>query len=61
MPIVTVDMIKGRTVDQKRKLAKDITDLLVSNLNVKPEVVSVVYNEYEKENWASAGTLYCDK
>lgn len=61
MPVVTVEMLKGRTVEQKRNLAKEITNVLVNVLRIKPEVISVIIREMDKENWATAGQLYSDK
>jgi len=61
MPVVSVKMIKGRSVEQKRKMAKAITDALVSTVDVKPEWVWVLIEELDKENWAFAGELYSDK
>lgn len=61
MPIVTVNMIEGRTLDQKRELAKQITDVVVKTLNSKPEKVRVMINEMKKEHYAIAGTLAIDE
>lgn len=61
MPVVVVKMIKGRTLQQKRELAKAITNSVVSILDVEPEWVSVVIEEVDRENWATAGELYIDK
>ena len=41
MPVVTVRAIEGRTVEQKRKLAKDITDAVVKNFDVEADKVLV--------------------
>lgn len=61
MPVVKIDMYKGRPIEKKRKLVKAVTDAIVSSLGVKPEVITIIINENEKENWASAGTLDSDK
>lgn len=60
MPIVTVTALKGRTVDQKRKLAKAITDALVEVYDAKAENVTVIIHDKEKEDLAKAGVLFCD-
>ena len=54
-------MIEGRTLDQKRELAKAITDVVVKTLNSKPEKVRVLINEMKKEHYAIAGTLAIDE
>ncbi|MDD5223008.1 MAG: 4-oxalocrotonate tautomerase family protein [bacterium] len=61
MPIVTVKMAKGRPVTKKRKLAKAITDIVARELDVKPEWVTVLIEEYDRSNWATGGQLHSDK
>jgi 4-oxalocrotonate tautomerase len=61
MPIVSVKIAKGRSVEQKRNLVKAITDSVVSTLEVKPEWVSVLIEEFERENWSTGGELHSDK
>lgn len=61
MPFVNVKMIEGRSLDQKRELAEVLTREVVRILNVKPDVVELVIEEYPRENWAHAGKLYSDK
>ena len=61
MPIASIKLAKGRTIQQKRELTKAITDSLVSILDVKPEWVSVLFDEYERENLATGGDLHIDK
>jgi 4-oxalocrotonate tautomerase len=60
MPIVTVQMA-GRDVEVKRRLAGEITRVLVEALDVEPEWVTVLFQEMERENWASGGLLHSDK
>jgi 4-oxalocrotonate tautomerase len=60
MPFVIVKMGKGRTVEVKRKLARAVTDALVDTLDVKPEWVTVLLEESDKENWATGGVLHSD-
>ena len=61
MPIVSVDIARGRTIDQKRALVEAVTQAVVSTLDVKPEWVTVLINEHERENWATGGVLHSDK
>jgi 4-oxalocrotonate tautomerase len=57
MPVVTIRMSKGRTTDQKRRLAQGIPEAIVSVLDVDPDWVTVLIEELDKENIARAGTL----
>ncbi|MFI0366559.1 4-oxalocrotonate tautomerase [Actinomadura sp. KC216] len=61
MPFVTVHLWEGRTVDQKRALAKAITDAMVEHAGARPDGLHVAIQEYPKENWARAGVLGTDR
>jgi 4-oxalocrotonate tautomerase len=61
MPIIQVHLIKGRTVDQKRKLVASITDAVVKSLDVKNEDVRIILQEMAKDDYAVAGALVMDK
>ena len=57
MPVVTIRMSKGRTLDQKKELVEGITSTIVSTLGVDPDWVTVLIHELDRENIARAGTL----
>ncbi|MGA9471086.1 MAG: 2-hydroxymuconate tautomerase [Terriglobales bacterium] len=61
MPLVQVTMLQGRTADQKRKIAKRITDTMVEEAGAKREAVVVTFVELSKESYASGGLLMADK
>ena len=61
MPEAYVHAVEGRTLDQKRKLVKEITDAVVKNFNVKPEAVLVQIVESSKELKAKGGFLFSDR
>jgi 4-oxalocrotonate tautomerase len=61
MPIVTIDLVEGRTVEQKRELAKRITDDVVEVLKTTPEQVTIVYRDGPRSNFAKAGVLLSDR
>jgi 4-oxalocrotonate tautomerase len=54
-------MLKGRTIDQKRKLAARITDAMVEDAKAAKEAVVVTFIEIAREDYASAGVLLADK
>lgn len=60
MPIVTVEAVGGRTVEQKRELVKAITQAFVDIYLVKPERVQVIIHELPSENIGRGGELLCD-
>ena len=61
MPVVTVKIAKGRSVETKRELVKALTEALVAKLDVEPEWVTVLIDEYDRENWSTGGELHSDK
>jgi 4-oxalocrotonate tautomerase len=61
MPLVQITMLSGRTVEQKRKLAQRITDVMVEEAGAKKEAVVVAFHELSKESYASGGVLMADK
>ncbi len=58
MPIVSVKIARGRSLEVKQKLVEAITQDLVQILDVKAEWITVLIDEYERENWATAGELH---
>lgn len=58
MPFVNIKLTRGRTVEQKQELVEVLTREIVRILEVKPEWVTIVIDEYSRENWASAGELH---
>ena len=60
MPIVRVEMWAGRTVAQKRELARVITDAMVNIAHTTPEATIVIFEDIAREDWAQSGTLSSD-
>jgi 4-oxalocrotonate tautomerase len=61
MPRLIVQQIEGRTVEQKRELARRLTEVAVDVLNVDPETVTVFIEEVPPENFARGGVLALDR
>lgn len=57
MPWIRVDLSEGRSVEQKQKTAKAITNALVEFCKCTPESVSIVFNDVNAGDWAFGGTL----
>src|SRR5262249_60501064 len=60
MPEIYVHAVKGRTLDQKRALVKDITDAAVKNFSVPVEAVTVEIVESEPTAKAKGGVLFSE-
>ena len=61
MPLVQVTMLKGRTVEQKRKVAERITAAMVEDAKAAKEAVVVTFVEVTREDYASGGVLMADR
>ena len=57
MPIVRVEMWTGRTVAQKKELARVITDAMVNIAHTTADATIIVFEDIPKENWAQSGHL----
>lgn len=60
MPYIIVKALRGRPVEMKRELARRITDATADVYGVKPEVVSVRFEEVEPDSLAVGGVLKVD-
>ena len=60
MPTYHVEMLEGRTIDQKKKLVTEITRVSVDVLGGAPESVDVIITDIKRENWATGGKLWSE-
>ncbi|GAB3482685.1 4-oxalocrotonate tautomerase [Polaromonas eurypsychrophila] len=60
MPTYHVEMMEGRTLEQKKKLVAELTRVSVEVLAVKPESVDVIITDIKRENWATGGKLWSE-
>ncbi len=56
MPVVIIEMWEGRTIEQKKQLAKDITSAFVK-IDTPGEAVKIIMKDNPKHNWATGGKL----
>jgi 4-oxalocrotonate tautomerase len=61
MPIVHVNWIEGRSVEQKRELVEKITKAVVEAGKCAPEAVSVIIHDLPRTDIGKAGVLFSDK
>ena len=60
MPIVTVQMIEGRTDDQKRQLVEKVTEAVSETTNAPKEKVTVIIEEMSPNHYGTSGKLASD-
>jgi 4-oxalocrotonate tautomerase len=61
MPHVQVTLLKGRTAEQKRKIAARITDALVEEAKTDREGIVITFVDVEKDSYARGGVLMADR
>ena len=61
MPDVHITWLEGRTVDQKRKVAQRMTQVLIEEAGAKSESTHIVFVDVPTTNFASGGVTVADK
>jgi 4-oxalocrotonate tautomerase len=61
MPTIRVEMLAGRTPEQKTALVKALTQAVVDSLGSKPESVDVLLYDIQREHWATGGVQWSEK
>lgn len=61
MPTLRVELFEGRTVEQKRALAKELTDACVRVLGGSPDGVDILFYDIKRHDWSTGGQLWSDK
>jgi 4-oxalocrotonate tautomerase len=60
MPLVTIKITEGRTVEQKRGMAKDVTEAIAKNIGCPASAVQIDIVDLKQENIAQGGKLFID-
>lgn len=61
MPVINVKMISGRSQETKQELVAVLTQETARILKVGPEEVTIILEEYSRDNWACGGELFSAK
>ena len=61
MPTLRVELFEGRTDQQKRALARELTEACVRAIGATPESVDIIFYDIKRQDWASGGTLWSDR
>jgi 4-oxalocrotonate tautomerase len=60
MPIIRIEMIAGRTAEQKRELVEALTRETARIAKTSADSVMVIIEDVAEENWAVGGKLLSD-
>jgi 4-oxalocrotonate tautomerase len=55
MPFIQVNILKGRSLEKKERLIREMTDLVSEVLDAPVQSVRIMINELEPEHWGIAG------
>lgn len=61
MPNITVELLSGRSLDQRRRFVAEVTRVVVETLLVPAASVRIVLQEIEPDGVASGGLLALDQ
>jgi 4-oxalocrotonate tautomerase family enzyme len=61
MAHVQITLLVGRTIEQKRRAVKRVTEVLHDDLNVKPETLTITFVEVPRDSYARNGVLLSDR
>jgi 4-oxalocrotonate tautomerase len=61
MPLVQITLLRGRTTEQKRKIAQRITDVMVEEAKTVRDAVVVTFVDVERDSYARGGVLLIDR
>ncbi|MFC1496550.1 4-oxalocrotonate tautomerase family protein [Candidatus Margulisiibacteriota bacterium] len=57
MPVIRVSWWKGRTKEQKDKVAEGIEGVIQKECGTKPGDTHIIFEDVDKSNWAMGGKL----
>ncbi len=58
MPIVFINMLEGKTPEQKINLVSEITETINKTIDIPKDKITIFINEYEKCSVARNGIMY---
>ncbi|MET8982923.1 4-oxalocrotonate tautomerase family protein [Streptomyces sp. NPDC004539] len=61
MPLIHIRQTPGRTAEQKREIAREVTEAYVRATGVPPEKVWLTVEEVPLDNWAVGGETFSAK
>ena len=61
MPTLRVEMMEGRTLEQKKALVQALTQAVVQTLGTKPESVDILIYDIKRQDWATGGVQWSEK
>ena len=61
MPVITIQLLEGRTLEQKRELTKVISEAVARIGKTSLDGVHVIFDEVPRASWGRGGVLFSDR
>jgi 4-oxalocrotonate tautomerase len=61
MPHIQITLLKGRTTEQKRRIAERVTHVIAEEARTDAQGVVITFVDVEKDSYARGGVLMIDK
>lgn len=61
IPFVTIELIEGRTLDQKREMVRRVTEAVADVCGLPGSRVHVFVRDLARDGYATDGILVCDR
>ena len=61
MPVVQIELLEGRTLDQKRAMVKKVTEAIVDSIGCPADAVVIMLRDMKRGDYAEGGVLWEDK
>jgi len=61
MPVVHVSLIQGRSKEQKKAIAAEVTESIHKHAGSPKEVITVIFTDIDPDSWSAGGTLFSDR
>jgi 4-oxalocrotonate tautomerase len=61
MPVITIRLLEGRTLEQKRELTKVISEAVSRIAKTPLDGVHVIFEDVQRVNWGRGGVLFADQ
>jgi 4-oxalocrotonate tautomerase len=61
MPVITIRMLEGRTLEQKREMTRVISEAVSQIAKTPLDGVHVIFEEVLRTSWGRGGVLFADR
>ncbi len=61
MPVITIRLLEGRTLEQKRELTKVVSEAVSRIAKTPLDGVHVIFEDVPRTDWSLGGVLFVDR